>query len=181
MVNLTTPQDTSRLVDLDVLLGKRGIEGDRAVRLRELPSFVDQAVAFILRKPSTTKHLTAILDTDLSIPTTPAWSAGPELELKKGTWQITATLNLKTSVAGFVIARVSNGGAALMGSQQSHPGTVDHYTTISLSGVVVLAADATLRLEATSPIGDPAVFIIARTTADTNIDATRLMAVQIGD
>ena len=174
------PIDISRIVDLDTLLGNRGAPGARAVRYRELSTFVEQAIAFAARNRPTPKTAAATLGANSALPTAGAWVDGPAVTLEKGVWMVSATILVESSAAGEVALRVYDGAAGFLAAQASHPATAGSFTTITTSGVIALPASATLTLQATPSITTAAVYMIAETTIGGALDATRLSAVQIG-
>lgn len=174
------PMDTSRIVDLETLAGRRGAAGDRALRVRELSGFVEQAIAFAAKNLPKPKTEADALASDIALPTSGAWVDGPAITLQKGVWMISAGLLIQTSAAGDVALRVYDGAAGVLAAQVSHPATAGHFTTISASGVITLAAGATLTLQAAPSITSASISMIAQTTIGGALDATRLSAVQIG-
>lgn len=172
------PIDTSRIVDLETLAGRRGAPGERAVRLREIDALVGQAIKAQTRMAP--KSASAVLASDTALPASGEWVSGPAITLSKGLWLITATLLVQTAAAGIVAMRVHDGADTLFSVQASHPATAGYFTTISVSGVVTLAAGATLTLGAAPSITSAAASMIAQTTIGGAAPATRLSAILIG-
>lgn len=180
MRGTTTPIDTSRLVDLDTLLGNRGAAGARAVRLHELSTFMDQAIAFALKNRPDPKPEIANILANTPIPTAGAWVSGPQLTLGKGVWSISAMALVETGASGIIAARLFNGASGVFATQASHPATANYFTALHLAGVISVSAPMTLTLQAAPSITSATISMIAQTTIGGALDATRLCAVKIG-
>lgn len=174
------PIDTSRLIELDTLLGTRGAVGARAVRYRELNNFVEQAIAFAAKNRPAPKSAEQALAADAAMPTAGAWVNGPAITLQKGVWMVSAAVLVRTAVAGDVALRVHDGAGGILAAQASFPATTDHFTTVTASGVIVLAGSITLTLQAAPSVTSATISMIAQTTIGGALPATRLCAVQIG-
>jgi len=180
MGNGQTPQDTARLVALDTLVGTRGASGERAVRLRELSSFMEQSIAYALKTRADPKSANDTLGADASMPTSGAWVSGPSVVLGKGVWSIDAVALFKTGAAGIIALRLHDGADGVMAVQASHPVDADYFTAMHVSGVITLAGVTTITLQAAPSVTTATTSMIAQTTIGGALDATRLSAVKIG-
>lgn len=174
-----TPSDNARIVGLEILMGNRGAAGDRAVRLREVENLVQQALSVSLSERAK-REKSAELTTDTAIPTSGVWVSGPSVVLDRGVWQINALALIKTSVAGSIAARLFNGVAGIIATQQTHPATTDYFTSLGLVTHLVLPAQATITLQVAPSVTSAVISMLAETTIGGALPATRLTAVQIG-
>lgn len=176
-----TPLDTSRLVALDTLIGNRGPDGERAVRLRELPNFLSQSFDYALKNRSDPKSSVDVIAANIAMPAAGNWVSGPSITLGKGVWSVSGNaLFFTNGVAGIIAMRLFDGSSGILATQISHPGYLSQYNTMHLSGVITIAAATTLTLQAAPSITSGAISMIAQTTIGGPLDATRLSAVQIG-
>lgn len=175
-----TPLDTSRLVALDTLIGNRGPDGERAVRLRELPNFLSQSFDYALKNRSDPKSSVDVIAANIAMPAADNWVSGPSITLGKGVWSVSGSALFKTGAAGIIAMRLFDGSSGILSTQASHPAGTDYYTQMHLSGVITIAAATTLTLQAAPSIASGTISMIAKTTIGGPLDATRLSAVQIG-
>lgn len=176
----TTPRDTSRVVDLEILLGNRGASGDRAVRHRELRNIIEQAISTAAKNAPSPRTEVQVLASDLATPTAGAWVSGPSITLGKGIWMVSGSVLVRTSLAATIAARLFNGTTGIRATQASAPALADYFTTLTLSGAVVIDATTTLTLQAAPSVSAGTTTMIAQTTIGGALPATRLTAVQIG-
>jgi hypothetical protein len=168
----TTPMETSRLVDLEVLLGKRGLEGRRAVRLDEL----NKGLAENRNITRAAKELSA----DLYMPAASTWYSGPSISIARGIWLINAVAQFRVFANGDKAVRIFDGALAYMAAQQTHLTGVDYQFQLHLSGIVSVADRKTLTLQATSTTANASQRLSEFTTLTPTTAATQISAVQIG-
>lgn len=173
-MRMTTPLDNARLVELDVLLGRRGLAGQRAVRYDELL----KAIA----KPHSTLSKIGWLNANVPMPNAATWYDGPTFTLGRGTWLVNAAMQFYTKDKGILNMRLFDGNDGLIATQQTMPHDAggDVYFSASLSGFINLTGPATITLQACSSTASANLYAMKLTNYLGSHDATRLSVIQIG-
>lgn len=125
---------------------------------------------------------TAALSADVQMPGTNTFVDGPSLVLAAGTYLITGTATFQRNATTAVhwVARLSD-GTTHHASSQTYQGSVSgHTASISLSAIVTLAAQTTIKLQGAISAGSTTSLMKAATpNAASGNTATRISAVKI--
>jgi hypothetical protein len=125
---------------------------------------------------------TASLGADVQIPGSNTYVDGPSVTLDAGTWLVTGTATFQRNATTAVhwMARLSTGAVHHASSQHYQASVSGHTVSISLSAIIVLAAQTTIKLQGAISAGSMTSLMKAATpAAGSGNNATRINAVKI--
>lgn len=125
---------------------------------------------------------TASLAADVQVTGNNAFVDGPSVTLDAGTWLVTATATFQRNATTAVhwVARLSTGTTHYGSSQHYQASVSGHTVSISLSAIIVLAAQTTIKLQGASSAGSTTSLMKAATpNGASGNNASRINAVKI--
>lgn len=157
----SAPEQKFRDNRVDVLLGIRGQEGDRALTVRQGEDLARTTSIEVIG--NVFADVVKALAADVAMPVSGTWYDGPAIPLTKGVWLVTATLqHQRTDASGGVFAgRLLRDAAVICGAQGYHPAVANAGACLSVTSIIRVTGNVIVKAQMRTGAGAATAFLAA--------------------